>query len=220
MVFHRNNVSGFSLIEVIIASVILTLISVCLLVSLIQSSHAARINSNAFSAKNITQSYFERMALDRFDNVNPPVTASGYVAPKGGYPTIEYDSANPVYLDKALNIRCKVEFKFKGTGVAESGSVNTLQDTQANWVTDEWAGSILYIVSGKGAGQFAPITSNNANTITCGSNFVIAPAAGSGFMINNGRTVEITTYWQYRGKEHHQTVRSLITNDRNNPLGL
>ena len=196
------------------------MISICLLVSLIQSSHAARINSNAFSAKNITQSYFERMALDSFDNVNPPVTASGYVSPKGGYPTIEYDSANPVYLDKAMNIRCKVEFAFKGTGVAESGSANSLQDTNATWSDHEWVGSILYIVSGKGAGQFVPITDNTANTITCGSNFVIAPAAGSGFMINNGRTVEITTYWKYRGKEHNQTVRSLITNDRNNPQGL
>jgi hypothetical protein len=39
-------------------------------------------------------------------------------------------------------------------------------------------------------------------------------------MINNGKTIEITTTWQYRGKEYSQTIESLVVNYRGEELGF
>jgi hypothetical protein len=35
------------------------------------------------------------------------------------------------------------------------------------------------------------------------------------YLINNGKTVQITTTWEYMGQEYSQTIRSLIVNRKN-----
>lgn len=56
------------------------------------------------------------------------------------------------------------------SGVATgTGSTTTLQDTSKNWVVNIWAGKRLRILSTTGGPAEVSITSNTANTITCGT---------------------------------------------------
>ncbi|NQU45255.1 hypothetical protein HQ520_18385, partial [bacterium] len=124
----------------------------------------------------------------------------------------------PVWLDQALDIRCKVEFVFKGFGTLTQGDANSLTDSSATWSTEdsgEWAGDVVYLVSGPGAGQFAEIASNSATALQLSTALVYPPAAGTKYMVNHGKTVEITTTWEYMGKEYFQTIESLVINYRN-----
>jgi len=52
------------------------------------------------------------------------------------------------------------------SGTAESGSDTTLTDTNKSWTTNQWAGKVLVITAGTGAGQTRKITSNTATVIT------------------------------------------------------
>lgn len=201
---HSKN-KGFTLTEILIALAILAYAIGGVIAGVVFSMRLTRLNTNAIIAKNITQSYFERMHSDVFSNVDSV-----------NYPDIGYESMPPVWLDEALDIRCKVDFSFKGFGRAEGGSGSTLLDNQAQWETNEWAGARLYLVGGNGVGQYRTIASNNANTLTVsGAPFQPRPTSGTAYMINNGKTVEIKTTWMYMGREYSQSIRSLIVNHRN-----
>ncbi len=194
---------GFSLLEVVISITLLVLISVSIITSLMYSYRITRINTNAIAAKNIAQGFFEKMAIDTFANV-------GTVH----YPNINYDNDPPVWLDEAMNMSCRVEFAFKGFGTTEAGSLTSLVDNDTNWETNEWAGDTVYLVAGKGISSFAPIISNSVHTLHLGDTLAVAPDTTTKYMINNGKTVEITTTWEYCGKSYSQTIESLTVNYR------
>ena len=195
---------GFTLVEVMVASLMLALLSVAMFTGSTFASRMARINSNAIAAKNVAQGYFERMAIDNFANIGPTQ-----------YPDINYDSVPPVWLDRAMDIRCRIQFSFKGFGTLTNASANSLTDSNSIWETDEWAGDMVYLISGAGAGQFAQINTNTPSTLQLATALAVAPLAGAKYMINNGKTVEITTTWRYLGKEYSQTIESLVNNYRN-----
>jgi len=182
---------------------LLVLISVSIITSLTYSYRITRINTNAIAAKNIAQGFFEKMAIDTFANVGSQ-----------HYPNIAYDNDPPVWLDEAMNMSCRVEFAFKGFGTTEGGSLSSLIDNDTNWETNEWAGDTVYLVEGKGIGNFAPIISNSINTLHLGDTLAVSPDTTTKYMINNGKTVEITTTWEYYGKSYSQTIESLIVNYR------
>lgn len=189
---------------------LLVLISVSIITSLMFSYRITRVNTNAIAAKNIAQGFFEKMAIDTFPNVGPQ-----------HYPNIAYDNETPVWLDEAMNMSCRVEFAFKGFGTTEGGSLCSLIDNDTNWETNEWAGDTVYLVEGKGIGNFAPIISNSVNTLHLGDTLAVSPDTTTKYMINNGKTVEITTTWEYCGKTYAQTIESLIVNYRGDSnLGL
>lgn len=194
---------GFSLLEVVISLTLLVLISVSIITSLMYSYRITRINTNAIAAKNIAQGFFEKMAIDTFANVDPQY-----------YPNINYDNDPPVWLDEAMNMSCRVEFAFKGFGTTEGGSLTSLIDNDTNWETNEWAGDTVYLVAGPGIGQFVPIISNSVNTLHLGDTLATSPDTTTKYMINNGKTVEITTTWEYYGKSYSQTIESLVVNYR------
>jgi len=194
---------GLSLLEVIISITLLVLISVSIITSLMFSYRITRVNTNAIAAKNIAQGFFEKMAIDTFANVGPQ-----------HYPNIDYDNVPPVWLDEAIGIPCRADFAFKGFGTAEGGSLTSFIDNDAGWETNEWAGDTLYLVVGKGLGHFAPIISNSASTLHIGDTLAVSPDTTTKYMINNGKTVEITTTWEYCGKSYAQTIESLIVNYR------
>lgn len=211
---HRENAmkrrlldteSGFTLVETIIASLILIVIAVGVIGSFTFTAATSRVNSNAVAAKNIAQGYFEQMAIDTFADVNAT-----------NYPDIDRNDLNDpaVWLDEAVGIRCSVDFDFKGFGVASSGGSSSLTDSTANWDVNEWAGDTVYIADGAGAGQFVRIASNSDTTLNFESNLFFSTGAGSIYLINNGKTVEITTTWSYRGQEYTQTIESLVINFR------
>ena len=182
---------------------LLVLIAVSIITSLTYSYRITRINTNAIAAKNIAQGFFEKMAIDTFANVGPE-----------HYPNIDYDNEPPVWLDEAMNMSCRIEFAFKGFGTAEAGSLTSLTDNDTNWETNEWAGDTLYLVEGKGSGHFVPIASNSVNTLQLGEALAVSPDTTTKYMINHGKTIEITTTWEYYGKSYSQTIESLIVNYR------
>ncbi|MFW6303362.1 MAG: type IV pilus modification PilV family protein [Candidatus Sumerlaeota bacterium] len=223
MQMSRNHIiftgqRAMTLLEVLIASTILVMVSVTVISSMTYSNKTTRLNTNAVMAKNIAQGYFEKMNIDFFKNVHPL---------HSDYTDITTDSANPVYLDETMDMRCAIDFEFKGFGEAESGSESSITDSVkipgiSAWETDEWVGHYLYLVEGPGMGQYAEITGNDADTLNVASgSFSPAPDTGTGYMIDNGKTVRITTSWNYMGKDYIATIGSLIINYRNQEdLGL
>jgi type II secretory pathway pseudopilin PulG len=218
---------GVTLLEIVISMMLLTLLAITVISSVIFTSRGARLNTNAIAAKNIAQGYFERMAGDEFSNVGPPADgavfwpnlpdpndANGRIAGTG-YPDIAIDDPDPVWIDQAMQIPCAVSFDFKGFGIATGGGATSLTDNDAAWETNEWAGDTLYLVDGAGAGQFAQIASNTATVLTLASAFTVDPDATTKYMINNGKTIEITTTWFYQGEPFTQTIESLIINYQN-----
>lgn len=194
---------GFSLVEVVVACFILSIIALSVIGGLQYASHTARLNTNAMVAKNIAQGYLERMMIDDFDRVDA-----------AHYPDIDENSQPPVYIDQKLNIRCKVSFAFSGFGTLTNASVNNLTDNNIHWPPDAWNGDTVFLVSGDGAGQSAQINNNTVNTLHLVGTLAYKPSNGTGYLINNGKTVEVTTTWTYRGREYRQTLESLIVNTR------
>jgi type II secretory pathway pseudopilin PulG len=203
---------GITLFEVLIASSILAMVSVTVLSTMTFSNKSTRLNTNAVMAKNIAQGYFEKMNSDFFAEVHPG---------NPDYTDITKNSADPVYLDEYLDMKCAIDFDFRGFGIAEGATVNSLTDSSkipgmGDWETDEWKGHNLYLVDGDGLGQHAEITGNTADTLSyIGNAFAKQPAAGTKYMIDNGKTVRITTNWEYMGKSYDETIGSLIINYRN-----
>jgi len=68
-------------------------------------------------------------------------------------------------------------------GTAESGTANTLTDSDQSWATDEWVGHNVYITAGTGAGQTRTVTGNNATTLTVSSNWTTNPDATSQYIV-------------------------------------
>jgi len=190
---------GFSLIEVIIAIPILAIAMLVIVYSLLNASLVSKVVSNKIAAKNVAQGILEKMTLHGYDNVTP-----------ANYPDIEYDSPNPMYLDEVNKTKCRVIIRITGYGTASAGSSSTLEDSSTDWRINEWAGDTLFIIGGRGWGQIATISSNTEDTLTLDSPLIYAVDGTSQYLINGGKTIEITTEWKYKSKIYQETVRSAI----------
>lgn len=199
----RSGGRGFSLVEVMVAAALLAAIAMSILATMTYASQVTRLNGYAITAKNIAQGFFERMQIDNFENVSAE-----------NYPDIEYDSNPPVWLDQALGIRCQVRFRFTGFGEITNASANNLTDNNMGWEKDEWNGNTVFLTEGQGAGQFAEIDFNTPNTLHLVGSLEIAPKKGTKYMINNGKTVQITVSYVFRGKTYSQAISSLIIDRR------
>lgn len=215
--------SGFTLIEVMVAMVVIAIITIGVLSSLAYASRITRLTSNRLAAKNVAQGFIEILNADDFCNVNPPPGGiyDPCVVPRppgvpNGYADIAVTDPNPVWLDEGIGIPCAIEFEFDGYGfLTSSSTVNSVTDSAADWEDDEWAGDTLFIVDGTGAGGFSTITGNDNDTLDLsGDPLLIAPDATSKYMINHGKTVTITTTWNYVGNDYSQSIETLIANRR------
>lgn len=70
----------------------------------------------------------------------------------------------------------------KGTS-SGSNSSNTLNDTSKNWSSDEFAGKVIIITNGTGAGQIRKISSNSATQITVSEDWETIPDDTSEYVI-------------------------------------
>ncbi|MCE5231156.1 prepilin-type N-terminal cleavage/methylation domain-containing protein [bacterium] len=197
---------AFSLVEVLVALTLLTFMAFTVIAGLQFSARLSRLNANATVAKNIAQGYLERMMIDDFDHVDAT-----------HYPDIGFDHDPPVYIDQALDIRCQVTFQFKGAGTLTNASANNLTDNNIHWTAHEWDGDTVFLVAGDGAGQMGQIDNNTVNTLHLAESLTYPPSKGTQYLINNGKTVEITTTWRYLGKDYQQTVETLIVKNKRNP---
>ncbi|MCX7044476.1 MAG: prepilin-type N-terminal cleavage/methylation domain-containing protein [Candidatus Sumerlaeota bacterium] len=199
---------GFTLIEVAIAAAVLTLVSISLISSYIYSSRATRLNTNFILAKNLAHSYFEKMMIDKFADVNP-----------SNYPNVDRaaSTSNTVYIDQALGIKASVTFVFKGFGRASGGGGSSLTQSDQTWVANEWKNNTLYIVDGLGRGAYRTIAGNSANSLTLGGAAIPSLNGTTRYMINNGKTIEITITWDYMKRAYSSSTRSLVVNRYNDP---
>jgi prepilin-type N-terminal cleavage/methylation domain-containing protein len=159
----KTNKRGFTLFEVMIASGLLTIITLSVISSPTFASSVVRRNSNAFSAKNIAQGIFEGMFIDTFANLNETNTKYQDVP----YPPFPYqpDADGAIWLDQRMLILCSIDIEFKDFGTAEVGSGGSFTDAQAFWEPNEWANDTLFIVGGTGRGLFVQIASNTPTTL-------------------------------------------------------
>lgn len=194
-----------------ISVAILSVLVIATMTTIVAASRSTRLNSNALGAKNIAQGYFEEMAIDTFAEVD----SSNYPDISAPSPPYDMDDASVVWLDRALQVPCSIDFQFKGFGTVQSGTSTYLNDSSAAWTTNEWVGDTLFLVDGTGAGQSALIESNTATRLNIDGTFAVSPSSNTRYMINNGKTVLITTTWAYCGRSYSQTVESLVANYRN-----
>jgi len=190
---------GFSLMEIVIVMPMLAIISLALISVVTFASRLSRIVSNQIVAKNIAQSYFERMAIDNFADVTP-----------ANYPSATLVSSPPLYLDSVRRSRCSVDIRITGYGTATGGSANTLVHAGADWAPNEWAGDTLLVIGGTGRGQRAQIVSNTADTVALAATLSPTPTSGTCYAINGGKTVQIQTHWRYLNKSYDAKIESLV----------
>lgn len=207
--FQRSGRRAFTIVEVVIAMALLVILAFGTMASLMFASRASRINTNSIAAKNIAQGFFEQMAIADFGTLNSV-----------SRPNISENDDPPVFLDEDMDIRCSVEFVFNGWGVLTAATRTALTDTRQNWAPNEWAGDYVFIVEGRGAGQYARVASNTANTLYLDGSLDVTPGTDSFYLMNNGITVEITTSWSYLGRRYSETIESLVPNYRNDDLAL
>ncbi len=93
-------------------------------------------------------------------------------------------------------------------GTTESGTNNTLTDSDKSWTTDEWAGETIEITGGTGSGQTRIVASNTANVTTVSSNWVTNPDATSKYRITSDH--EWTTSGQLGNAIDFDEVDDLI----------
>lgn len=216
---------GLTLVEIMVAVFLLSMLTLAVVGSTTFQTSMAHLNNNRMIAKNIAQGFIERMRADEFREVGPVGYGDGIyenrIPGAPGWPD--------VFIDENRNITCEVYFHFKGYGQATGGSTTTLvdgtsgtrdpdgvrpgvEDGTVGWRTDEWAGSILCILMGPGAAQWVEIESNTADTLTFAEPLAFPVGPSSVYMINNGKTVNVITRWEYRGQEYTQQMQGIVAN--------
>ena len=217
---------AFTLVEVMVAVGVFAMIAVAILSAQTFASRAARINANNLSARNLAQKYLEQMTAmaATISNAYPTTGKDPFdVDPITGGTFIRtaYNTARTEVLDTALNINATVTFTFKGDGYLTAASSTVLTDSSASWTSNEWQGNTVFIVSGTGAGAYAKIASNTANTLTLSTalslnGVAVVPSTSTSaspiynYRINNGLTVVVTVTWPYRGRTYSVNLKGLL----------
>jgi len=70
------------------------------------------------------------------------------------------------------------------SGTATGGGSDYLENSNANWPTDFWAGAVIVIRTGTGAGQRRTITGNTATRIYVNQEWTIAPDSTSTYTVS------------------------------------
>lgn len=88
-------------------------------------------------------------------------------------------------------------------GVATGGSTSTLEDTNASWTTNEYAGWHVTLYYGTSAGQYALVASNTATALTLttsGYNWTASPDTTSKYCIKDYATQDFAfrPIWGYK----------------------
>lgn len=103
------------------------------------------------------------------------------------------DEANPATEHLAAQTMVLIS---EDTGTSANGSTsNTLKDASKDWAKDEygntvenrWAGYLVKITSGPGAGEEKRIISNTADTLTILGSWTVTPTNASAYQIHKAR---------------------------------
>ena len=69
--------------------------------------------------------------------------------------------------------------------VATAGSGTSITAASTGWITDQWIGHYVYVLTGTGVGQIRSITTNSATILTVSSAWTVNPVFGDTFIIIN-----------------------------------
>ena len=89
-----------------------------------------------------------------------------------------------------------------------SNTTTTLNDTHQAWMTNQWQGRAVEIISGTGAGQVGVIASNTATQLTLTTGWTTVPDATSVYAFQGDRT-----RFQYDGFDRQVSVIDSVGNE-------
>lgn len=139
-----------------------------------------------YAGERVDQAY-DRPGLgnDRQINVNPHAGLTEFMVPMVG--SGDWETA-PAWgkLLRACAMAETDNTAADDTGTATAGTTTTLTDSAATWTVDEYAGYVVVITTGTGAGQARTITGNTATELTVSPAFTTAPDATSEYSITLG----------------------------------
>ena len=208
---------AFTLLEVVIALALLAVASVAFTSGLVYSARTAKSAKTDVYAISVINRVIEELRSSDYDRLGGSTGAEArFLSP------ILYDMDPDV--PDAETTTFTVNVRFFGFGTIQSATGNSLTAVIPNspawptWRTDMFAGRYVMITTGSGRGQVAYIQSNNANSLTIsrdldgtpGQGWIQAPAAGAGFVIDNGKMAEINVTWSLNGRDFTMTRMALI----------
>ncbi|MBN1478301.1 hypothetical protein JXA47_16210 [Candidatus Sumerlaeota bacterium] len=192
-----------------IAIALLAILMLTNVATLIYSARTARINSYRLAARNVVQGVLEQMYAVHYEDVT-----------EANFPSIPLSNPGAEILDSVNDLRCDLSVEIEDERQATSANSNNIHCSTANWETNRWAGDTVFITGGRGFGQRARITSNNATTLQISllgfpgqTEWITVPNATSTFLINGGKTVRIFASFTFRGQIYTEMVEGLVVND-------
>lgn len=214
----RRGAAAFSLVEVLVASVVFLLLSLSLALTLLYADRASSLSALQLSAAHALQGQIERLRSDRYENVTPE-----------RYPDIGPDSPQPLWLDAEKRVAATVQFDFLTTFAVASATGNSITvDTSSiptsalrpdgRFRPDELAGNIVLIQSGRGSTQRGYITGNTDDTIHLTADesgrtqhsLEIIPDQTSIIQFNMGKVVTVRLSWNQQGHHFSEEMRTLV----------
>ncbi len=105
------------------------------------------------------------------------------------------DTRGTDVLDDVVNPNNNGTLNGLSTGTATSAGATTITQSGAGWTPNQFAGMVLEITAGAGAGQSREIVSNTDSTITLSSEWITNPANGSQFRIYYTRKSSAFNTW-------------------------
>lgn len=211
----RFRARGFTLIEAIIALSILLLVSLSFFASLLASSRSAQVGRANIYAIQLMDRILEELRAADFDNLGNTVTGAAENRFNSNQ-TFNLQIAN------AVNLPYTVSCKFLGFGTVASATATSLTPNfPANypaWTTDQWKGRAVVVTDGVAKCCMAYVNSNTANTLTIsrnldgsgGGGWWTTPVAGDTYLIDNGKSVQVTITWTVARKAFTMTRTTLI----------
>jgi hypothetical protein len=212
--FGRNR-SGFTFVEVIIAIVLVTLMSISFIASMVYASSEARNSRDFLYAESVMTMVGEQVSASdwtRLGDQTIPTTSTLYERQFNAPITIQADT-NSARI--APTITATVTFSGWGRVASATGTtINaTLPTGQANWATNQWAGNYVTLVSGRGAGQVVRVVSNTGNAMvvtpalsgTAAGSMNPTPDSTTVFAVNDCKTARIRVDWFDNGTTRTMT---------------
>lgn len=210
---------GYSLLEVLVASVVIVVVCLSFILTLTYANRAATLSTLQLSAAQLLQGEVERIRSDRYENIE-----------KVNYPDRLATSTNKVYLDTEKRVPVTLTYDFLTTFPVTSANISsspnsvTVKNIPTNtfrsgsFINDELTSNIVVVCDGTGATQRGLIRSNNANTIyftgdTTGKtnvSWTVKPDATSVIQLNMGKIVTVRVSWSAGRRTYTEEMRTLV----------
>ena len=211
---RKHATRGFTLVECVVASFVLLIVSLSFILSLIYSLRASTLAALETSATHLVQGEIERirsMPYETISAANIPDTNNG------GLQT---------YLDGEQRVPVTLEYDFLSTFsvTSSTGATATVSEIPSNafrqnqFKSDEWAGHNLVVIAGTGYGQRAYIKGNTDTQFTITTDttgktdreWYTRPDNTSIVQLDTGKLVTVRAKYALNSRELYREVQTLV----------